>query len=245
MKIFTFFLIALSILTISPLSWANRVFPLKPQYAFTPKGFDTNDNAQVVLAGAFSDYCMKVGSTQHRVDKIKKKIYIDQTYSTTDNCYDIEMYIPYSIEVNLGTLPEGNYDVMVLDLDHQYTKMSTLPVEKAKIINHEQSDQRLYAPVSSIEFKITKDATPQLIINGVLTNTCLSLASVEVHATMGDVFEVLPIVTDRKNNCAASFQSFTKIVPLRGFTLRNTLIHVRSMSGQSINKVITPVDRLK
>lgn len=221
---------------------SRRSFVLKPQYAFTPKGFDTNDNAQVVLAGAFSDYCMQVGTTKHRVDSVKKIIYIQQTYSTTDNCNDIEMYIPYSIEVNLGNLPAGNYEVMLLDLDRKYTKMSTLPVAAAKNRN---TDERFYAPVTSIEFKSTAGLTPQLTINGVFSNSCLSLSDVEVHQRMGDVFEVLPIAVDSKTNCAAVMQPYHKTIELPGFTQRNTLIHVRSMNGQAINKVITVLDRLK
>lgn len=242
MKLFTCFLAALALFTVSSVASA-RTFILKPKYAFTPKGFDTNDNAQVVLAGAFSDYCMKVGTTRHSVDKVKKKIYIQQTYSTGENCHDIEMYIPYSIEVNLGTLPKGDYEVHVLDLDNKYTLMSHLPIVAAKT-NGNRTDERLYAPVTSIEFKTT-EGDSQLVISGVFSNTCLSLTGVEVHQRMGDVFEVLPIAMDRKQLCAAALQPYKKTVVLKGFTQRDTLIHVRAMNGQSINKVITTLDRLQ
>lgn len=219
-----------------------RTFILKPKYAFTPKGFDTNDNAQVVLAGAFSDYCMQVGATRHSVDKVKKKIYIQSTYSTGENCHDIEMYIPYSIEVNLGTLPKGNYEVHVLDMDNKYTLMSHLPIGAA---SGNQADERLYAPVTSIAFKPGNGENPFLEISGVFSNTCLSLSGVEVHQRMGDVFEVLPITVDRKSACAAVIQPYKHTVELKGFTQRDTLIHVRSMNGQSVNKVITTLDRLQ
>lgn len=245
MKITSILIIFSTVLSISHTASANRIFPLKPQYAFTPKGFDSNDNAQVILAGAFGDYCMKIGATKQKVDQDKKKIYIQQSYSTNQDCNDIEMYIPYSVEVNLGPLREGNYEVLVLDTDNQYTLMSTLPIAAAKKSANGHSDQLLYAPVSSIEFKNTNRATPQLEIKGVFTNTCLNFTSVQVHARMGDVFEILPIVSDRKSNCAVSIQPFTKTIDLPGFPLRNTLIHVRSMNGQAINKVITTLDRLK
>jgi hypothetical protein len=244
MKIMTCFLAVFALFT-STSDASARTFILKPKYAFTPKGFDTNDNAQVVLAGAFSDYCMKVGTTRHTVDKVKKKIFIQQTYSTGENCHDIEMYIPYSIEVNLGTLPKGNYEVHVLDMDNQYTLMSQLPISEAKSSNGNQVDERLYAPVTSIEFKTGRGEFPLLVINGVFSNTCLSLSGVEVHQRMGDVFEVLPVAVDRKRACAAALQPYSKTVELKGFTLRDTLIHVRSMNGQSINKVVTTLDRLQ
>lgn len=244
MKITSFLIVFSTILSLTQSVFASRIFPLKPQYAFTPKGFDSNDNAQVILAGAFGDYCMQVGSTQHKVDFIQKKIYIQQTYSTNQNCNDLEMYLPYTIEVNLGPLPEGTYEILVMDTDKKYTLMSTLPISAAKKSTVGQTDELLYAPVNSIEFK-NSGTTPQLRIKGVFTNTCLSLASIEVHARMGDIFEVLPIASDRKSNCHPSLQAFTKTVDLPGFSQRNTLIHVRSMNGQAINKVITTLDRLK
>ena len=219
---------------------------MKPATIFTPKSFDSNDNAQVVIAGAFTGFCMKMGNNHHRVDKSLRKIYIDQSVSVTSNCKDLEMYIPYSSVISLGSLPAGNYEVLASGADGNYSSMAVLPIAAATISSTSNgTDARLYAPVSSVEFKNTGRSTnPLITIKGVFTNTCLVLDSVEVYARAGDVYEVLPVVKMNKDNCNSSMQPFSKTVELKSFSMRDTLIHVRSMNGQSLNKVITNLDRI-
>ena len=69
---------------------------LKPEAVFTPKSFDSNDNAQIVLAGVFTGYCMKMGATDFKIDVNEKKIFVRQSASVNGNCMDIDMFIPYS-----------------------------------------------------------------------------------------------------------------------------------------------------
>jgi hypothetical protein len=238
-------LIVLAVLTSSSLVKAeNKTVVMKPQFIFTPKSFDSNDNAQIVLAGAFTGYCMKMGNTQQRVDKELKKIYIKQLVSKTGNCDDLEMYIPYSNVINLGSLPAGNYEVLAANENASFTKMSMLPVHEASA-NTSGTDERLYAPVSSIDFKIAGSlSSPVVTLKGVFTNSCLQLSGVEVYSRTGDVYEVLPIVKKGNANCTAVMRPFAKTIELKNFSTRVSLIHVRSMNGQSLNRVITNLDRL-
>ena len=236
-------LIVLAVIASSSMVRAeNKIVVMKPQFIFTPKSFDSNDNAQIVLAGAFTGYCMKMGTTQQRVDKELKKIYIKQFISKTGNCEDLEMYIPYSNVINLGSLPAGNYEVLAANENSSFTKMSVLPVHVASA-NTSGTDERLYAPVASIDFN-SSGSSPVITLKGVFTNSCLQLSGVEVYSRLGDVYEVLPIVKKGGTNCVAVMRPFAKTIELNKFSTRVSLIHVRSMNGQSLNRVITNLDRI-
>ncbi len=219
----------------------------KPQTIYAPNGFDSNDNAQLVLAGVLSGYCMKVGATRHQVDSQNFRIHVRQEVSVTGNCSDLAMYLPYSTVVDLGPLPEGTYQVAAQDSTGQYTPMSQLRIARANGTSSAGvgSDARLYAPVRSIEFwGGSTHRAPVLTLKGVLTNTCLSLDEAKVIFSAPNIVEVLPLVRVKKQNCKASATEFGLPVHLPGFPAGETLIHVRSMNGQSLNRVITPLDRL-
>jgi hypothetical protein len=218
---------------------------LKPETIFTPKSFDSNDNAQLVIAGAFTGYCMKIGSTDSKVDVVEKKIYIRQSASVNGNCMDLEMYIPYSTVINLGTLPKGIYKVLALQEDQAFVEMAILPIQAANYQTASGSDERLYAPASSLSFSTKNSVTsPTLTLNGYFTNTCLSLDSIEVYLKSNNVLEVLPLAKVVKGECKSEARSFTKSIQLKYFPAKDTLIHVRAMNGQSLNKVITNLDRI-
>jgi hypothetical protein len=218
---------------------------MKPQSIFTPKSFDSNDNAQLVVAGAFTGFCMKVGATEHQVDLISKKITIQQSVLVNGDCADLEMYIPYSKVIDLGALPSGNYDVLALTEDGTYEKKAVLPISNAVASTSGTSDERFYAPVTSVSFSVKNSSlNPLLTVSGYFTNSCLDLDSVQISYKSNDVLEVLPLVKVARSGCKAITKSFSKTIELSAFPQADTLIHVRSMNGQSLNKVITNLDRI-
>ncbi len=245
------FLIAVWIpLFFSPGSSAQTVLAIaKPRTIYAPNGFDSNDNTQIILAGVLSGYCMKVGATQHQVDLQNFRIYVRQQISVTGNCSDLAMYLPYSTVIDLGPLPEGTYQVAAQDPSGQYSPMTQLRIRPATVPLSRPSasgpDARLYAPVRSIEFwGGSATQAPVLTLKGVLTNSCLSLDEAKVIYSAPNIAEVLPLVRLKKQDCKAVATEFVLPVSLPAFPEGETLIHVRSMNGQSLNRVITPLDRL-
>ena len=216
---------------------------LKPEAIFAPKSFDSNDNAQVVLAGAFSGYCVKMGATDFKIDTEAKKIFIRQSASVDGACMDLDMYIPYSNVLNLGTLPKGNYTVLALQPDQSYAAMTVLPIKAANNATMSGSDERLYAPVNALEFSARKSKeNPTLTLKGYFTNTCLEFDTIEVYQKSPEVIEVLPLAKVVNKDCKSVVKTFSKSVKISTFSGKDTLIHVRAMNGQSLNKVITNLD---
>ncbi len=233
--------LSLMIFAFTPnLSHADEGYKLvsyKPELAFTPKEFDTNDNAQVILYGKFVDVCHKVAQPKFTVDLEKHKVYIDNQVYARDLCIEMYVNIPFTVVVNLGTLPEGVYEVFVSNGQNGYTKTDTLPIVAAKSTGG--VDNHLYAQVDEVKFTATSDAAaPQLTVKGTLLNTCLSLKEVKVSLSAGNVYDVLPIMEIRQGNCKPSATAFEKTVTLNKFPAQPTLLNVRSSGGQAVEKVI-------
>jgi hypothetical protein len=224
----------------------TRTVVQKPEFVFSPKSFDSNDNAQLILAGRFTGYCMKVGTTSFQVNRELFQIQVDNMVSVAGNCADLDMYIPYSKVLDLGALPAGNYGVYVRTEFGNYEKMADLPITQSVATSSTGStDERLYAPVSEIRFSGKNgEPNPELTLMGYFTNTCLELDMVQVNFKTHNVIEVLPLVKMKQANCQATVKAFSKTIMLKSFPNVDTLIHVRSMNGQSINKIITNLDRI-
>lgn len=218
-----------------------------PTSVFTPKGFDSNDNAQLVVSGVLTSLCQKLGPTTFKVDRAEKKIIVEQQiFMTNKVCAAMEMYIPYTSVVNLGRLEPGAYEVSALDYKKHATPMAVLPIKRANSNpNTSGTDDVLYAQVTSIDLKMKTDSGyPQLTLKGYLTSSCVSFAKIDLHRREGNVIEVLPTLAVSRGGCLESIRPFSKTISLGNIPATDTLIHVRSMGGQSLNRVITKLDRL-
>jgi hypothetical protein len=223
----------------------TRVVALKPEAVFTPRGFDSNDNAQLVVSGSFTGHCMKTRSMDKRIDLQNRRIYITHQVTIEEGCTDLAMYIPYSNVVDLGPLPAGIYEIGAIDDQGRAIRMGSIPINRAAVINTHTTDDRVYAPVTSVSFSMNPSMSePVLTLGGVLTNSCLSAANLEVRQTANNVIEILPLLNVSRDNCKMEPSRYQKSVTLKGFPATDTLIHIRAMNGQSINRVITRLDRL-
>ena len=210
---------------------------------FTPKDFDDNDNAQVVLEGIFGSTCFHVAPAQYRIDLANRQIYIDNRITLTPGCVDALMYIPYTRVVELGQIPQGNYDVMVSDGRGNYTKRANLPIAKSKVSTF-GTDEFLYAPIAEVSFQHGQtNGSFSLVLSGAFSNNCLSLAQVQVLAREGNVIELLPVSSMATDNCRLIAVPFSQTVSLPELPAGDVLIHVRGLGGQATNRVITVLDR--
>ncbi len=204
-----------------------------PDRVFTPLGFDDNDNAQVVLDGSLSDTCYKLGPTQFRVEHASHKIFVRQQafYYPGGWCADVR--IPYVQTVNLGILQPGRYEVL-LEQNGKTTKpVATLPVAVART---KSPDDFLYAPITETHFD---SARVNLVLGGFFTNSCMVFNHVKTHVLDNQVIEILPIVDlERALNCAQVANEFSVSVSLKNIPHGRYLLHIRSLNGQAINRVV-------
>jgi hypothetical protein len=209
---------------------------VSPENIFAPVSFDDNDNAQVIVSGVLPTTCYKAGPADVTVDKDNFKIFITQKNFVTHGAWCAEIITPYMKEIDLGMLPIGKYEVFNIQVNGQQEKRAVLPIADAVT---PETDNFHYAQVQEITVDPSNGETPaMLLLKGKFTSDCIHLQEVRVFYRQPNVIEVLPI-TDLKEGaiCKPDSKPFTAKQPLNPPWKGKTLIHVRSMSGQALNKV--------
>jgi hypothetical protein len=214
-----------------------------PDRVFTPLGFDDNDNVQVVLDGTLADTCFKLGPTQVHVDHEAHKIVLRQQAYYYPGGWCAEVRIPYAQTVDLGIMQAGQYQVLLERPDHSLVEAASLPIA---IATTSSPDDFLYAPVTevTIAHRNTTEggeskADVTLTLGGTFASSCMTFHEAKVNVRPNNVIEVLPIVDLRRGvDCATVATEFSVPVSIKGVAHGRYLFHVRSLNGQSVNRVV-------
>lgn len=201
---------------------------------FTPHGFDDNDNVQVVLDGELKNTCYKAGPVRAKVDAATNTIWIHDHNYYYEGSWCAEVVTPYVRPVELGILEQGRYKVVVENDEGLTIQKGEMKVTASSTL---APDDYLYAPVSEMSVKAGRDGNPQLTLRGTFANTCMKLKAVRPQYSPDNVIEVLPIAEMGTTNCQTMDVPFSETIPLTKVPTGRTLIHVRSLNGQSLNRV--------
>lgn len=224
------------ILAIGSITFADNLprtvdIPLKE--ALVPSGFDDNDRSQFVVAGTLPNSCYRVGPHALRIDEAQNTITLQQqAYLYGGLC--LQMVIPFTQVVDLGIVKQGEYQL----LDRESGKsLGAIVIGKSK---NEGPDDYLYAPVE--DASITSDGGKYFLnIKGTFVDRCSVLEEVRV-LYQGQVLVAQPIMkrlVDENSTCGSPGKTrFMKTVELTGNLKGVRLLHVRSLEGQAINKII-------
>jgi hypothetical protein len=208
--------------------------------AYIPVGFDTNDVPQLYVTGELKDTCHQVGPVAVDVDGANRRITVSQAayrYPGPD-CWP--MPLAYGHVVNLPVLErEGDYEVFD---GNSGAKLGTLSIAEAAT-SGPGTDNFLYAPVEAVQLKRTLPGKLEIIVSGNFPSDCMAIKSVKI-TFQKDVIVVLPIVEMRQpadRACSNGKFPFYEERPLNRL-LGNYpyLFHVRSLAGQSINRLLDP-----
>lgn len=215
-----------------------------PDRVFAPLGFDDNDNVQVVLDGHLADTCYKIGPTHIRVDHENHKIYLRQTAYYYSGAWCAEVRIPYVQTVNLGLLAAGEYEILLERPDRGVDSAANLPIA---IATNSSADNFVYAPIAEARLERShaiggneNDAPFDLILSGSFANSCMHFMTAKMNIRANNVIEVLPVAKiDRTHsNCAQVETEFSTTLSLSGVAHGRYLIHIRSLNGQALNRIV-------
>lgn len=217
---------------------APSLVPAPVTKLFAPVGFDSNDDAEVIIHGHFSSWCYKLGPVKADVDTVNRRIVVRPSawFYRDGICH--EMRVPYVTSVKLGPLVPGEYAIEV----NGYPEFSaTLPIEAATRSN---PDAYVYAPVDTVEWTendagqrvIRLSGTPPEVEDG-----CLVLLEARLIRTK-DTFIVLPITRIESNpgvcgELDSDRFSYDVLVP-EDVLPGEYLLHVRVLAGQSLNQLV-------
>ena len=215
----------------SPLPKPERVV-LHAKHFFMPPGFDNNDNAQLILNGMLPNTCYKSANAKVEVDETSKRIVVTPQAFFYPGSWCLQVLVPYTQTVDLGVLQTGDYTVVEMDERGAGLTRGTLPVAQART---SAPDDFLYAPIKAARIE-RQGASQNLILSGQLSS-CMRIKELKVLARIPNLIEVLPIVEEDGTNCSGTPRSFEQMVSLPDLEPGTTLIHIRSLNGQSINLI--------
>ncbi|MBI1859810.1 MAG: hypothetical protein HYR96_02700 [Deltaproteobacteria bacterium] len=200
--------------------------------AYIPIGFDDNDNAQVTVEGIFSDTCYRVGPARAVIHSNNHTIAIHQTaYRYGGIC--VQLLIPFTKTVDIGFTPRGNFAIVDAMTG---MNLGDLPITRAP---NEEADDFLYAPIGDAYVRVDTEAkTNTLVLTGAFSDRCTVIKDVKVNYYK-DVLVVQPIAehTSGRADCSGRTR-FQKLIELKSDLRGTFLLHVRSMEGKAINKMI-------
>lgn len=204
---------------------------INSEHVFVPHGFDANDTTEIVLSGWLPSPCYKRPSGTASV--VDDQVYIDlkATKFQVGNSFCLMMAVPYTVSVPVGRLNAGAYKVHV--------NQATMAPKIAEVLVDEPGsdsiDNFIYADVKHVD---AFEDSREVVLTGYNPSDCLELEDVKFVSNKKDVYAVLPIMKQVKEECEKVRVPFnyTKKIP-SDLNAEKVLLHVRSMNGHSVNEV--------
>lgn len=199
-------------------------------HVYSPKGFDTNDIAEVIVSGWLASPCD--GEPLAEAFRQGENIYVSvkSTPNGPPGRICLAMAVPFLIPVKLGSLPEGAYFVHYNSQLSQ-PKTTTLSIDPAIT---SQMDSHLYAHVESAHVESGK-----LHVKGSNPSDCIAFDRFEIISNLKDTYSILPIMKQIKRDCPRQLVDFDYTVYLpTTLNEQDVLLHVRSLDGKSVNTLL-------
>lgn len=196
-------------------------------HIYVPKGYDSNDNVELVVEGYLPNLCYKNPSAVVKVNGRDINISIVANSTDFEGAICAEMIVPFSQVVKVGLLDKGNYNIKV-----------NAKIESSIFVTESTSDaidDQIYANVEHIE---QIPGEQRVIVKGHHPSYCLEFDRFEVFNNGSDVYSVLPITKKISDFCPMKMIPFEYEMDVPSDLERNrVLIHIRSMNGNSVNSI--------
>lgn len=231
-----FFFITLT-LVLPLLGQANspEVVPSPIDHLFVPKGFDNNDNVEIVVTGKYPNPCYIRNNSTVEVQDNKVLVTVTALRRDSDEGCD-PMAVPFSEAITIGNLQAGPYEIVV-NGGTTYEQMEPLTVDVSPSTG---VDEHLYAIVDYIELGFTGGLSGDAVIMARSPSDCVVFDRVEYLTNGKDTLSVLPIMKKVSENCTEKIKRFE--IPIRfhprTFAHKDLLLFVRSIEGKSIHTII-------
>jgi hypothetical protein len=207
--------------------------------SFVPTGFDSNDRVQLAIGGELRNSCFKIASSVATVNPQDKTIVVkQQAYVYLGFC--LMMIVPYSEVVTLGIVNQPG-DYRILD-GSSGKEIGHINIDVARTA---EQDEFLYAPISDA-YLVTDDKHDlendpernRLVLTGAFSNSCMEFKEIKVTYNENAIV-IQPIsILNSQADCSDTKVNFSKTVILDPKLKGDHLIHVRSLNGAAINKVV-------
>jgi len=222
-------LIAIATLVMSGAAFASPTTTLLPvKHVFSPSGFDSNDNVEVMVSGYLPDLCHKAPNAKVKV--FGNKIFVQvEAIKEDETVFCPQVVLPFLTPVSVGMLDKGNYEVVV------NPGSSTESTSNIKIAESTSAaiDDYIYANVNYVE----QDANTRVVtLKGYNPSPCFELDQIKHTNNKADTYSVLPVLKQVTAFCPEKMVPFTyKWTVPKELNREEVLLHVRVMDGKSVN----------
>ncbi|NBO38639.1 hypothetical protein EBU99_08660 [bacterium] len=214
--------------------------PAPVEHVFVPQGFDDNDNAEIIIQGRFPNACMKTGPVEKSIDTQKRTIRLRPQVYVYRGEPCAQVIIPFTQRVTFGTLKEGTWRIEVEGMP----SVAPLPlvVSRARTA---APDDYLYAPVEDVVLLPGALGSQQkLVLSGnwplISGSGCFALKRIQTDLGADNTLVVRPIAelqsADQCDPSSLRKRAFQSTVNLEAPLKVDSLIHVRVLNGESLNK---------
>ncbi len=206
------------------------------QKVYTPEGFNSNENSQIVVTGTLPNLCHKSPLVKKQITDKEIKIELTSLSYDVTNTYCPEAILPFEKTIDLGELEEGNYNV-VINEGTQVQQEEKLIVESADPVNG--NENLIYANITDIQ--ISEDDPTAIRLKAYNPSTCFEIDEIKINSDQNGTYTVSPILKQRDEFCAYKMVPFDIDIklPIQEGD-ENILLHVKTMDGDSINRIINP-----
>ena len=198
---------------------------------YSPKGFDSNDNSQIIISGYLPNLCHRAPKSIVKVVGNKIDIKVVSLKYDPSNPYCPEMVVPFVEAIDLGVMDKGVYDILV-NGKSIYERRSNIQVDEA---SSDAVDEYVYAGVEYVEKEL---GSRKVVLKGYNPSDCFILDEIEVIDNNKDVYSIMPKMKQISDFCALKMVPFEYdfIVPDK-LKSDKVLLHVRSVQGKSVNSI--------
>ncbi|MBT3584689.1 MAG: hypothetical protein HN509_07265 [Halobacteriovoraceae bacterium] len=203
------------------------------EHIYSPKGFDSNDNAEIIIEGFLPNLCHKSPMTEYKVIGRKIEIKVKALKYDASNPYCPEVIVPFVESVNVGMLDKGLYDIVV-NGKSIYQKGSSIFVNES-ISN--SVDEHVYANVEYVE---KFSGSREINLKGYNPSECFVIDEVQFVDNGKDTYSVLPKMKQVSDFCPMKMIPFSIKAEVPNKLIREkVLLHVRVMGGNSVNSIFS------
>lgn len=210
-------------------------------YLFVPKGFDDNDNVQVILDGWVNSSCDQVQKPKVAVHPDHGVIEIE-VKAVQPEMWCMPVLTRFTAVADLGVLPHGSWEVVT----NNGWLVTELVVDEAASGG---PDDFAYAQVDKVFVDYAPDEVPErdskwsAVLKGVLRDSCEQIDYIQVTDS-GATIEVLPVLKVDGEICLPVQTPFEERVFLPDIQKEGRyLLHVRAAGGHAINQVFSAFEQ--
>jgi hypothetical protein len=210
----------------APVSYETNV-PV--DHVYSPTGFDSNDNTEVVVTGFLPNLCYKAPKSTVSIKDGKVSVEVKATKIQPGLGFCVQVVVPFMEIIKVGVLDKGKYLVSVNE-NSNWAKKSNINIVEA---SSSSIDEAIYADVDEV---VREEGTRRVQLKGYNPSDCFVLKEIIVKDNGADTYSILPKMKQVNTFCPKKMVPFTYEVDVpQNLEADTVLLHVRVMDGRSIN----------